>query len=130
VHADALICDHLVTCQDLDGLRFADSWPAGGDFHPSGSPPDTRRGRGRSRRKRTAALGAVIVATLVAIVAVLSGGAGAAGTSTYLVVYKGTSVPSDASSSIQQAGGSIVASYDQIGVVVAKSSSPSFASNA
>jgi subtilisin family serine protease len=75
-------------------------------------------------------LGAVLAAALVASVAALSVGAGAAGTSTYLVVYKGTSVPSDGASSIQKAGGSIVASYDQIGVVVASSSSASFASNA
>src|SRR5262245_26526525 len=89
-----------------------------------------RKGRGMSRRKGTAALSAVMVAALVASVGVLSGGAGAAGTSTYLVVYKGTSVPSDAASSIQKAGGSIVATYGQIGVVVAASSNASFASNA
>jgi subtilisin family serine protease len=58
------------------------------------------------------------------------GGAGATATSTYLVVYKGSSVPAGAASSIQQAGGSVVYSYDKIGVVVASSSDPSFASNA
>jgi subtilisin family serine protease len=49
--------------------------------------------------------------------------------STYLVVYNGSSVPSDASASIQKAGGSIAYSYDKIGVVVARSSSSTFAAD-
>jgi subtilisin family serine protease len=46
------------------------------------------------------------------------------------VVYKSTAVPANAASSIQQAGGSVVYSYDQIGVVVAQSTDPAFATNA
>jgi subtilisin family serine protease len=83
-----------------------------------------------SRRKLTAAASVAVVAGLVALVAALSSGAGAAATNTYLVVYKGSNVPGNAASSIQKAGGSIAYSYDRIGVVVATSSSPSFASNA
>lgn len=51
------------------------------------------------------------------------------GRETYLVVYKGSAVPADAASSLQKAGGSLVYSYNQIGVAVATSSNPSFASN-
>ncbi len=45
--------------------------------------------------------------------------AGASGT--FLVVYKGTAVPSTAEARIQAAGGSLVYSYPQIGVAVATS---------
>jgi subtilisin family serine protease len=48
---------------------------------------------------------------------------------TYLVLYKSTSVPSNAAASIGQAGGSLVYSYGQIGVAVAQSTSASFATN-
>src|SRR5262249_35027986 len=50
--------------------------------------------------------------------------------STYLVVYKAASVPSNAVSTLSLADGTVAASYGQIGVVVATSSNPSFASNA
>src|SRR5512138_43772 len=40
---------------------------------------------------------------------------------TYVVVYKKNAVPSDAASAIQKAGGSVVYSYKQIGVVIASS---------
>jgi subtilisin family serine protease len=46
---------------------------------------------------------------------------------TYLVVYKQSAVPADAAASVLNAGGSVVASYPQIGVVVARSGSPAFA---
>jgi subtilisin family serine protease len=45
-----------------------------------------------------------------------------------MVVYKQSAVPADAGASVLNAGGSLVASYPQIGVVVARSGSPSFAS--
>src|SRR5262245_34358498 len=73
-----------------------------------------------------------LAAGALAIVAV--GGAtvtaaGAAASQNYLVVYKSSNVPPGAAKSIQRAGGAIAYSYDQIGVVVATSSSTSFASN-
>jgi subtilisin family serine protease len=50
-------------------------------------------------------------------------------TQTYLVLYKSQGVPPDAAQAIAQAGGSLVYSYPQIGVVVASSSSDSFVGN-
>jgi hypothetical protein len=44
----------------------------------------------------------------------------------YVIVYKQESVASDATTTVKKAGGSIVATYPQIGVVIAKSSSPTF----
>jgi subtilisin family serine protease len=73
-------------------------------------------------------VGAAVVAVCAALAGVFSSGAQAVGASTYLVVYKSSSVPADAASSLQGAGGSLVYGYDQIGVAVATSSSPSFAS--
>ena len=48
---------------------------------------------------------------------------------TYIVLYKNESVSSDAASAITQAGGTLVYSYDAIGVVIARSSNDSFRSN-
>jgi subtilisin family serine protease len=45
---------------------------------------------------------------------------------TYLVLYKGESVPNDAGARIARAGGSMVYSYDQIGVVIAQSDTDTF----
>src|SRR5712691_5010273 len=44
----------------------------------------------------------------------------------YIVLYSASAVPADASASIASAGGSLVYSYPQIGVVVAKSDSATF----
>jgi lantibiotic leader peptide-processing serine protease len=72
----------------------------------------------------------VVLAMLAtATTVMLAPGAQSAGASgTFLVVYKTNSVPSDAASKIQAAGGSLVYSYPQIGVVVATSGSSSFGS--
>jgi subtilisin family serine protease len=76
--------------------------------------------------------------TLLTIIAILSmfsiSIAGAApaqsGTAqTYVVLYKSQSVPSDAASSIAAAGGSLVYSYNQIGVAIAQSGSADFSTN-
>jgi len=53
-------------------------------------------------------------------------GAQAGTTQTYLVLYKQSAVPADAASAIQNAGGTLVYSYDAIGVAVAQSASSSF----
>jgi subtilisin family serine protease len=42
------------------------------------------------------------------------------------VLYKGSAVPKDAASTITSAGGTLVYSYDQIGVAIARSDSSSF----
>src|SRR5256885_10963585 len=44
----------------------------------------------------------------------------------YIVLYGASAVPADASASIAKAGGSLVYSYPQIGVAIAKSDSASF----
>src|SRR5438270_570480 len=47
----------------------------------------------------------------------------------YIVLYSASAVPADASASIAKAGGSLVYSYPQIGVAIAKSDSASFRAN-
>jgi subtilisin family serine protease len=77
----------------------------------------------------------VTLLTLVAILSMLSvsmvwAAPAQSGTSqTYIVLYKSQSVPKDAASSISAAGGSLVYSYNQIGVAIAQSSSASFSAN-
>src|SRR6266480_4325228 len=61
-----------------------------------------------------------VVAVFVAIAAPAAFG------SNYIVLYKQQSVKSDAAATIQKAGGSLVYSYPQIGVVIASSTNPSF----
>ena len=53
-----------------------------------------------------------------------------AGTSqTYIVLYRGSSVPASAGQKIAVAGGTLVQSYDAIGVAIARSADPSFGAN-
>jgi subtilisin family serine protease len=58
--------------------------------------------------------------------------AGAAGdtgaTENYLVLFKGNSSPSDAEAIVTRAGGTVVANYSQIGVLVARSNQTAFGS--
>jgi lantibiotic leader peptide-processing serine protease len=49
--------------------------------------------------------------------------------SNYIVLYKQQSVKSDAAATIKKAGGTLVYSYPQIGVVIASSTNPSFRAN-
>jgi subtilisin family serine protease len=66
---------------------------------------------------------------LAAVAAAALGIAAAASAENYIVLYKGNSVPSSAGNTIAQAGGSLLWSYDQIGVAIASSSSSSFRDN-
>jgi len=50
-------------------------------------------------------------------------------TETYIVLYQQNAVPATAGKSISAAGGTLIASYSQIGVAVATSSDPAFAAN-
>ncbi|MFL5777370.1 MAG: S8 family serine peptidase, partial [Chloroflexota bacterium] len=52
--------------------------------------------------------------------------AAAGASQTYLILYAATSVPSDAARTIGAAGGTVVATYGQIGVAIARSDSASF----
>ena len=45
---------------------------------------------------------------------------------TFIVLYRGSSVPASASAKIAQAGGTLVYSYNAIGVAIAQSSDPAF----
>jgi len=65
----------------------------------------------------------------IALSATLSVTIARADDQTFVVLYKGNTVPTDAAGAIQNAGGTLVYSYPQIGVVIAKSSAVSFASN-
>src|SRR5262252_7001664 len=78
-------------------------------------------------RKSIIGFAAGIVGALLVAGSAASGTNGA--TQTYIVLYKQQAVGSDAAASIQSAGGTLVYSYPQIGVVIAKSDSASFRSN-
>jgi subtilisin family serine protease len=68
------------------------------------------------------AIGALAVGLTAAPAALATGSA-----QTYLILYQSRAVPSDAATRISAAGGTLVASYDAIGVAVARSSSDAFA---
>ncbi len=53
----------------------------------------------------------------------------AAGLQTYIVLYNQQAVPADAASSIANAGGTLVYSYNAIGVAIARSDNAAFAAN-
>ena len=77
-----------------------------------------------------AAAGVVGLAVLALVVATgmfgSAQGAQAGATQTYLVLYKQQAVPAGAASAIQKAGGTLVYSYDAIGVAITESASASF----
>jgi subtilisin family serine protease len=52
--------------------------------------------------------------------------AGAASAATYIVLYKAQGLPANGGATVRAAGGTVVASYSQIGVIIAKSDSSSF----
>jgi subtilisin family serine protease len=89
----------------------------------------------RSAFSMIAALGIALSSTSAIAVSAAPAASGATqissttGSQNYLVVYSGLAVPSGAASMIKKAGGSVVYSYGAIGVVLATSSSSTFASN-
>jgi lantibiotic leader peptide-processing serine protease len=78
-----------------------------------------------SVRRALALFGAAAIAGCLLVAAPV---AIAGESQTYLVLYKGLAVPSDAAARIQAAGGTLVAQYDAIGVAVARSGSSTFRS--
>ena len=52
-----------------------------------------------------------------------------AGQLTYILLYQSNAVPANAATALRAAGGSLVWSYGEIGVAIAQSSDPNFASN-
>src|SRR5690349_10801256 len=86
----------------------------------------------RRRVGRLLAGAAVIAATGLTVPATAAA-APAAGTTgaaeNYLVLFKGNSSPANAEALVTRAGGSVVANYSQIGVLVARSTSSTFGQN-
>jgi lantibiotic leader peptide-processing serine protease len=78
------------------------------------------------RRRYLGAALALALATALGVVA-LAPSAGAGTTRTYVVLYKQLAVTGDAAARVQAAGGTLVASYPQIGVTIARSSNDGFA---
>src|SRR5947207_376807 len=66
---------------------------------------------------------------LLAVVLGALAWAGTASAENYIVLYKQQAVSAGAAKAIQQAGGSLVYAYGQIGVAIASSSNPAFRSN-
>ena len=78
--------------------------------------------------RRLAILASVaMVALLLAVPGVRAADTGTA--QTYLVVFRAQALPANAAASITAAGGTVVQSYPQIGVVIARSSSSTFRSS-
>ena len=79
-------------------------------------------------RLRVLLLALVTAAVFVAVgTAATSSNTGAGGN--YIVLYKSAAVPKDAAATIAGAGGTLVYSYDEIGVAIARSDNSSFRDN-
>src|SRR6185503_8400466 len=84
------------------------------------------------RSKKTLALLGSIALMGAAAAMSLAGGTWAATTSsqlTYIVLYKSNAVSSDAAAAVAKAGGALVQSYQDIGVVIARSANANFRTN-
>src|SRR4051794_17246060 len=75
--------------------------------------------RGERRTLRAVLVG------LVALIALAF--AASASADTYVVLYKGSSLPASAKADVTKAGGTWIYGYDEIGVAIARSDSASFA---
>ena len=79
---------------------------------------------------RIATAGTLIIAAAIAFLATTNTAlVGAGSAQTYIVLYKTQSVSADAANAIAGAGGTMVATYDAIGVVIARSDNDAFRSN-
>ena len=79
---------------------------------------------------RIATAGTLIIAAAIAFLATTNTAlVGAGSAKTYIVLYKTQSVSADAANAIAGAGGTMVATYDAIGVVIARSDNDAFRSN-
>ena len=78
----------------------------------------------RTRMMAVLGLAILCLAQLVAVPAALG-----ATQQTYIVLYKQQALPATVRTTIQRAGGTLVASYRQIGVVIARSSNTAFRRN-
>jgi subtilisin family serine protease len=80
---------------------------------------------------RIASGGALFIAAAIAVLAAMNPALVRAGSAqkTYIVLYKTQSVSKDAANVIAKAGGTLVANYNAIGVVIARSDNDAFRSN-
>ena len=79
---------------------------------------------------RIATAGTLIIAAVIAFLATTNTAlVGAGSAQTYIVLYKTQSVSADAANAIAGAGGTMVATYDAIGVVIARSDNDAFRGN-
>jgi len=69
-----------------------------------------------------------LVVLSAAVTAALAFASSAFG-SNYIVLYKNSALPADVAGTVQKAGGTLLYSYDQIGVAIAQSSNASFRAN-
>ena len=87
------------------------------------------------RRAGRLILGATVaVATALVVVPSTASAANTTGTTvttgatqTYVVLFKGSTSPGNAATLVRSAGGSVVADYSQIGVLIARSDNTAFA---
>ena len=80
-----------------------------------------------TRVKAVLAAVGLLIATASAAAAAPASAATQGGNSTYIVLYNDGASSADAAATMASAGGTLVANYSQIGVVIARSSDPSFA---
>jgi len=81
-----------------------------------------------SARRPRLRLVAIVAALAAATILAVPGPVHATTTKTYVVLYRGTSVPSDSANVVAAAGGSLTIAYNQIGVAIATSDNPAFRS--
>src|SRR6266516_1763537 len=86
---------------------------------------DTNREGGDTVRKHLVVRLVVLSAAVTAALAFASSAFG----SNYIVLYKNSALPADVAGTVQKAGGTLLYSYDQIGVAIAQSSNASFRAN-
>ena len=79
--------------------------------------------------KRVISIAVLIVVVVLAFAAGRSAPAQAGAMQTYIVLYSAQSVPADAAATISNSGGTLVYSYDAIGVAIARSDSATFRAN-
>ena len=79
--------------------------------------------------KRIAGLFLLLAVVALAFVALQAAPAQAGTTQTYIVLYKAQAVPADAATVITKAGGTLVYSYNKIGVAIARSGNTAFRAN-
>jgi lantibiotic leader peptide-processing serine protease len=81
-----------------------------------------------TRAKAVIASTGLLIAAASAVTAPQVAAAPQGADSTYIVLYRDGASSTDAASTVSSAGGTLVANYSQIGVVIARSSNASFAS--